>query len=170
MSLQGIFDPMVKAYFERKYAESGGSGGGSGGGCRVLHFGGASNREFPSITIEDWGGTFYRIADFIEKDELNNSLLVHIWNETATVRTFSEEDESLMVVDEGGMKVNALLFDGVPLLASIAGAEDFMGIPTGFYAHDGVISSSENHTGATIRIENYLALGPVEITDIAGPT
>jgi hypothetical protein len=50
MSLQAIFDPMVKAYFEKKY---GGGGGNTGGGENPLDYAAAINSAFDGV---DFGG------------------------------------------------------------------------------------------------------------------
>jgi hypothetical protein len=48
MSLQAIFDPMVKAYFKKKY---GGGGGGTGGGAELVYETDFSISEVPTEQI-----------------------------------------------------------------------------------------------------------------------
>lgn len=161
MSLQGIFNPIVKAYFENKYAGS----GGSGGSAKVLQWGSSNNKKLPSVTIEDWSGTFYRIADFIGKDKLQESLFVLKQNGKLGGITISEDNGSLMDIEEDGVHMVAVIIQDVPFLFSIEGdnAGELFGQPDlqpGFFVNENTISNSDNEW------PSLLVFGPVERTTV----
>lgn len=72
MSLQGIFDPVVRAYFENKNS---GSGGGSytGNACYVYD----PTKEYESVVTDTMLGRIYKISDDIvtENDYADGTIL-----------------------------------------------------------------------------------------------
>ncbi len=124
MSLQGIFDPVVRAYFENRSGGPGDSGGGSGGpDTDVVCYAFDENKEYAEdIEHPNYGRMIKLSSDTIALDEYEKAIIMlDNANTTGTGDYFTSIGKPLTMQEMAPGLVFGTAENGTPYLMSVHG-------------------------------------------------
>lgn len=126
MSLSAIFDPVVNAYFKKKYGGSGGGAGGVDDGYYIAWDGNPEGRDFIDMSFLTPGLGFYKVSNAVLSVErlTGGTLYLELYEKELTINS----TEACQTVGVPGLSV--VLIDGRdPYVASgFAGDYTILGL------------------------------------------